>query len=80
MKRPSHQQDYQTEMLSGPPAAVTVQRLRTGAEATKNSYEHLQGHALEPGAGRGTERTNGCTGRKAWLLSATRLTRAHVSQ
>jgi hypothetical protein len=61
----------QTQLLSGFARAVTVRRLWTGAEAKNVFLDNtvmLANIEHDPG----TERTNGCTGRKAWLLSATR--------
>jgi hypothetical protein len=61
----------QTQLLSGLARAVTVRRLWTGAEAKNDSLDNTVMLAnIEHD--QGTERTNGCTGRKAWLLSATR--------
>ena len=61
----------QTQLLSGLAAAGTVRRLWTGAEAKNVNLIIMQGHARGTEQDLGTERTNGCTGGKAWLLSAT---------
>src|SRR5688572_9719238 len=52
-----------TELLSGPWQAVTVRRLWTGAEAQNVILKSMTRPCSQQGAGRGTERTNGCTGR-----------------
>jgi hypothetical protein len=65
-----------TRLLSGFGSAVTVRRLWIGAEA-KNADSIISRMVMLANMEHdlGTERTNGCAGGKAWLLSATRFTR-----
>src|SRR5262245_20733420 len=60
-----------TELLSAMRRTVTVRRLWTGAKATNVNLIDDKVMLQRHGAGRGSERSDGCTGRKVWLLSAT---------
>jgi len=59
------------QLLSGLAAAGRVRRLRTGAEAKNVNLKMIVAKLARTELSRGTERTNGCTGGKASLLSAT---------
>jgi hypothetical protein len=67
----------QMQLLSAFAAAGTVRRLWTGAEATNVNLIDDKAMLAMWGQAGGRNETNGCTGWKAWVLSATRLTRRY---